>query len=349
MKAAFLREPGDASKIEFGDFPAPEPSENEALVRVRACALNHLDIWVRNGSPAYRTNFPHILGSDISGEIAAIPANHPITQSPDHLKIGSPVFIAPGISCWNCSECLSGYDNQCGNYKIIGAGTKGGYAEYVSVPARNIFPKPPHLSFEECAAFPLTFLTAWHMLISRAQLKAGERVLVLGAGSGVGSAAIQIAKVAGGIVIAVSSSEEKLARAKAIGADYLIDGRKKDFSQAVREVTDGDGVDIVFEHVGPATWEESVRSLARRGRIVTCGATTGPTVSLDLRVIYMKDFSVLGSRMGTRAELEKIFALVNQGRLKPVISKLFALSEARAAHEFLEKKEQFGKVVLKVI
>lgn len=349
MKASFIREYGSPEKIEYGEFQNPKPGPGEVLIRVRACALNHLDIWVRSGIPAYRVQLPHIFGSDISGEIAEIPSSLDSGLLTKGLTINSQIFVAPGISCWHCPECVSGHDNQCRTYRIIGAGTKGGNADYVCVPARNVLPKPKHLSFEESAAFPLTFLTAWHMLITRAQLRRGERVLVLGAGSGVGSAAIQIAKVSGGIVIAASTSEDKLSRAKEIGADFTVNLNHKDgFSKVVRELTGGVGVDIVFEHVGPATWSESVKSLAPRGRIVTCGATTGPTVSLDLRELFTKDISVLGSKMGTRADLEKVLELINKKKLKPVVSKIFPLSDARLAHEFLEKKEQFGKIVLKV-
>ena len=341
MKAAFIRESGGPDKIEYGELPDPKPQEHEVLVRVRACALNHLDLWVRMGSPAYPVKFPHVLGSDVSGELVQ-------DSSILNLKAGAPVFLSPGISCWNCSDCLSGNDNQCVHHRIIGAGAQGGYAQYLPVPARNVFSKPSHLSFEECASFPLTFLTAWHMLVTRAGLKPGETALILGAGSGVGTAAIQIAKVAGARVIAVSSSDEKLALARDLGADFTVNGGNEDFSKVVLDLTQGKGVEVVFEHVGPATWEKSVRSLARRGRIVTCGATTGPSVPLDLRVLFSKDLTVYGSKLGSRAEMEKVLVLMNGRRLKPVVSKVFPLSQAGQAHELLEKKEQFGKVVLKV-
>lgn len=340
MKAAFVKEPGGPEKIEYGDLPDPKPGPGEVLVRVRACALNHVDIWVRNGIPAYRTKFPHILGSDIAGDIAE--------SSDPRLKIGTPVFVNPAIACGRCPPCLAGRDNQCETFKILGAMTPGGYAELVAVPAANVFPKPDFLSYEEAAAFPLTFITAWHMLMTRAVLKAGERVLVLGASSGVGSAAIQIAKAAGAEVLAVSSTDEKLARAKEQGADHLINGRKEVISGRVHEITGGRGVEVVFEHVGPATWEQSIKSMAPYGRLVTCGSTTGPTVQLDMRYVFSRNLSILGSRMGTRADFGKVSEMIGKRKLKPVVGKVFPLTEARRAHEYLERQEQFGKVVLKV-
>ncbi|MBI2916140.1 MAG: zinc-binding dehydrogenase [Elusimicrobia bacterium] len=348
MKAAFIQEHGGSDKIQFGEQHSPNPRDHEVQIKVRACALNHLDIWVRNGIPAYPVSMPHILGSDISGEIASIPPSLSAHFESVQLKAGSPVVVAPGISCGQCRECVSGADNVCPTYKIIGAATHGGYAEYVTVPAKNVFPKPEHLSYAEAASFPLVFLTAWHMLVSRAQIKSGDTVLVVGAGSGVGSAGIQIAKSRGGTVIAVSSSEEKLQFSKKVGADYCIHGQKEDFAKTAREITQGRGVDIVFEHVGPATWEKSVRSLAPRGRIVTCGATTGHVVSLDLRPLFTKDFSILGSKLGTLLEFMDVLSLFQQKRFVPVVSKVFPLEQARLAQEYLEKQEQFGKVVLKI-
>ncbi len=348
MKAAFLLEHGGPEKIQFGEQPKPVPKADEVLIQVKACALNHLDIWVRQGIPAYPVPFPHILGCDISGEIATIPKTARESLFQEELTVGSEVVVSPGVACHNCSDCIEGYENQCPEFKIIGAGTPGGYAEFVAVPARNLAPKPRHLSFEEAASFPLTFLTAWHMILTRAQLKFGETVLILGAGSGVSTAGIQIAKMFGAKVIAVSSSQDKLDHAKLLGADLCINGSKGPFHKEVRKLTDGRGVDIVFEHVGPATWEESVRSLASRGRIVTCGATTGPIVSLDLRVIFTKDQSIYGSRLGTISEFRKVVEAMRLQKLKPVLSKVFPLSEAAHAHKFLESQSQFGKVVLKI-
>lgn len=348
MKALYIENHGGPEQLKFGDLESPQIQEGQVLVQVRACALNHLDIWVRNGIPAYPIKFPHILGSDISGEIKEIHPQAKINLDSRNLKIGSHVVIAPGLFCGNCMECREGHDNQCDTAKIIGAGTKGGYAQSCVVPAKNVFPKPSHLSFEEAASFPLTFLTAWHMLVTRAELKQGEKVLIVGAGSGVGSASIQIVKICGGIAIAASSSIEKLSKAKELGADFTIHTEKEELFKKVREITDHKGVDIVFEHVGPATWEQSFKSLARCGRIVTCGNTTGPTVPLDLRALFSKDITVLGSKLGTLQEFNELLRLMEKKKLKPVVSKIFPLSEGRLAHEFLERKEQFGKVVLKV-
>ncbi len=333
MKAVYFKEHGGPEKLLFGEIPNPEVGENEVLVRVKACALNHLDIWVRNGIPAYPVNLPHILGSDISGEL---------------VSDGTPVVVSPGISCLNCVECRHGKANLCKTFHIIGAKRDGGYAEFISVPVRNIRPKPAHLSFEEAASFPLVFLTAYHMLISRAKLEKGQSVVVLGAGSGVGSAAIQIAKVFGAVVYAVSSTEKKLENARKLGADVLINGEKEDFSEVVRRHTNKRGAEIVFEHVGPATWEKSIRSLSPGGKIVTCGGTTGPIVSLDLRTLFTRDLAILGSKLGTESEFDSVLNLLNEKKLQPVVSRVFPLSQAKSAHEFLERKEQFGKVVLKI-
>ncbi len=331
MKAAYIQEHGGPEKILYGDQPDPAVKPGQVLIKVRACALNHIDIWVRSGSPAYKVPLPHIMGADVAGEAG-----------------GRRVVVMPGLSCGACVQCAAGRDNQCESFKILGTASHGGYAEFAAVPERNVFPMPKNLSFEEAASFPLTFLTAWHMLMTRAQLQKGETVVVLGAGSGVGAAAIQIAKLAGARVIAVSSSDDKLAKARELGADFTVNGGTDDFAEKAREWTGGRGADVVFEHVGPATWEKSVKALAPYGRIVTCGATTGPSVTLELRFLFSRNLSILGSRLGTLAEFKQILAHVESGRLKPVVSKIFPLSEARAAHDYLEKRNQMGKIVLKV-
>ncbi len=331
MKAAFIQEPGGPEKVLFGEQSNPVAKEGQVIVKVRACALNHIDIWVRSGSPAYKVPMPHIMGADIAGEVG-----------------GRRVIVMPGLSCGRCHFCQMARDNQCETFKIVGAASHGGYAEQVAVPERNVFPMPSNLSFEEAASLPLTFLTAWHMLMTRAVLKRNETVVVLGAGSGVGTAAIQIAKYAGAKVIAVSSADDKLAKAKELGAEHTVNGSQEDFSDVAKKVTEGRGADVVFEHVGPATWEKSVKALSPYGRIVTCGATTGPTVPLELRFLFARNLSILGSRMGTLAEFAQLLPLFEAGRLKPVVSKVFPLNEARAAHEYLEKQSQMGKVVLKV-
>jgi NADPH:quinone reductase-like Zn-dependent oxidoreductase len=257
-------------------------------------------------------------------------------------------MLQPGLSCGACAECLAGTDNRCANYDVLGYRSDGGYAELVKVPAVNLIPIPDGVSFVEAAAFPLTFLTAWHMLIAVAKLMPGETVLVLGAGSGVGQAAVQIAKLAGAVVLTTAGSPAKLERARALGADAAIDHKRQDLAKEVRNLTAGRGVDIVVEHVGEATWEGSVRSLARGGRLVTCGATTGPRVALDLRVLFARQVSLHGSYMGTKRELLQAAALFFEGRLKPALDEVFPLSRAADAQRRLEAGLHFGKIVLEV-
>ncbi|MGB0034394.1 MAG: zinc-binding dehydrogenase [Candidatus Acidiferrales bacterium] len=342
MKAIVYKEHGGTEVLHYTDAPDPQIGANEVLVRVRACALNHLDLWIRGGIPGIKYPFPHIPGSDIAGEIAKLGENV------KHLKVGDKVMLQPGVSCGHCEQCLAGLDNFCKQYTLFGAMVDGGCAEYVKSPVANIIAMPANLSFEEAASIPLVFLTAWHMLFTRAQMKPGETVLVLGAGSGVGSAAIQIAKVTGARVIATAGSEAKLAKAKELGADEVIDHSKQEISREVKRITNRRGVDIVFEHVGQATWEQSLMSLTVGGRLVTCGATTGWDARLDLRHVFSKHYTILGSYMGCKAELFPVIDLVSRGRLKPVIDRVFPLAQCAEAHTRLENREQFGKIVLKV-
>jgi len=258
------------------------------------------------------------------------------------------VLLSPGISCGHCDYCLRGDDNLCRQYTLFGYKVDGGYAEYVASPAANVIPMPANLSFEKAAAIPLVFLTAWHMLITRAQLQPDETVLVLGAGSGVGSAAIQIAKMMGARVIATAGSELKLQKARELGADETFLHSIEHWSKEVKRMTDRRGVDVVVEHVGEATWQESVASLAVGGRLVTCGATTGYDGKIDLRYLFSRHISILGSYMGSKGELYPVLDLVARERVKPVIDTVIPLTKAREAHELLEKREQFGKVVLRI-
>jgi NADPH:quinone reductase-like Zn-dependent oxidoreductase len=262
--------------------------------------------------------------------------------------VGDKVVLAPGVSCGQCAACAAGKDNECRNYTIFGYGRNGGCAEYVLAPEVNLLPMPPGLSFEEAAAVPLVFVTAWHMLVARARLQPGEEVLVLGAGSGVGSAAIQIAKLTGARVIATAGSRAKLDKARELGADEVIDHAQQKISDEVRRLTGKRGVDVVFEHVGTATWEQSILSLATGGRLITCGATTGFAAQLDLRYLFARQLSLLGSYMGSRAELYTVLKLVGEKRLRPVIDRVFPLDQAVQAHQRLEQREQFGKIVLRV-
>jgi NADPH:quinone reductase-like Zn-dependent oxidoreductase len=342
MKAIIFSEHGGPEVLRYAEVREPEIGANEALVRVRACALNHLDLWVRRGMPGIRIPMPHIPGSDIAGEVARV------GEKVSGVQPGERVLLSPGISCGHCVYCLRGDDNLCRQYTLFGYGVDGGYAEYVASKAVNVIPMPPNLGFEEAAAIPLVFLTAWHMLITRAQLKPDETVLVLGAGSGVGSAAIQIAKTAGARVIATAGSELKLQKARELGADETFLHSIEHWSREVKRLTDRRGVDVVFEHVGEATWQESLASLAPGGRLVTCGATTGYDGKIDLRYLFTRHISILGSYMGSKAELYPVLDLVKRELVKPVIDTVMPLTKAREAHERLEKREQFGKIVLQV-
>lgn len=342
MKAVVFTEHGGPEVLRYTDVPEPTIGPDEVLVRVRACALNHLDIWIRRGLPGISIPMPHILGSDIAGEVAQV------GKDVTGIKPGEKIVLSPGICCGHCEQCAAGKDSQCREYTLFGYMVPGGYAEYVKAPAVNVIPAPPHLSHEEAAAIPLVFVTAWHMLITRAGLKPAEEVLVLGAGSGVGSAAIQIAKAAGARVIATGGTDEKLAKARELGADETILHSKSDIAAEVKRLTDRRGVDIVFEHVGQATWEKSIRSLAVGGRLVTCGATTGFEGKIDIRYLFSRQISILGSYMGSKAELLSVMKLVERRAVKPVLDKVFPLAEAAEAHRRLEHREQFGKIVLRV-
>ncbi len=342
MKAILFHQHGGPEVLQFTDVPDPEPRPNEVLVRVRACALNHLDLWVRGGLPNVPIPLPHIPGSDVAGEVAKIGSE--VTT----VRVGQKVVLAPGVTCGKCAACVSGQDNRCRQFTNLGYMIDGGCAEFVRVPEVNCLPYPESLSFEQAAAVPLVFQTAWHMLIARAALQPGEDVLVLGAGSGVGSAAIQIAKFFGARVIATAGSDEKLAKARELGADHVINHKSQKIRDEVRRITNKRGVDVVFEHVGTATWEESLASLALAGRLVTCGNTTGYDAKIDLRFLFSRQLSLLGSYMGVKSELHTVMKLVAASRLKPVVDRVFPLAEAAAAHAYLESGQQFGKVVLKV-
>jgi NADPH:quinone reductase-like Zn-dependent oxidoreductase len=341
MKAVVVTEYGGPEVLRYADVPEPQIGANEVLVRVRACALNHLDLWLRRGLPTQPLTFPHILGSDIAGEVEKI------GSGVSNVRVGDKVLLAPGLSCGQCQQCLAGQDNFCRSYTLFGSGVPGGYAEFVRSPAVNAMPIPGALTFEQAAAVPLVFLTAWHMLLSRAQLRPAEEVLVIGAGSGVGSAAIQIAKAAGARVIAASTSEAKLAKAKELGADEAVSSTGE-FAREVKRLTNGRGVDVVFEHVGQATWEQSIYSLSRGGRLVTCGATTGFDGKVNIGYLFARHLSILGSFMGAKAELFAVLELFKRGLLNPVIDCVLPLQRAAEAHRRLENHDQFGKVILVV-
>ncbi len=342
MKAIQFQQHGGPEVLQYVDAPDPIIRANEVLVRVRACALNRLDLWVRQGLPNVSIPLPHIPGSDVAGEIAQVGAD--VTT----VRIGQKVVLAPGVTCGKCAACLAGLDNRCRQFTNLGYMIDGGCAEFVRAPEVNCLPHPENLSFEQAATIPLVFQTAWHMLVARAEVQPGEDVLILGAGSGVGSAAIQIAKFLGAQVIATAGTDEKLAKARELGADHLIHHKSKKIREEVRRITNKRGVDVVFEHVGTATWDDSLASLAASGRLVTCGATTGFDAKVDLRFLFSRQLSLLGSYMGTKNDLRTVMKLVAAGRLKPVVDRAFPLSEAAAAHTYLESGAQFGKVVLTV-
>jgi NADPH:quinone reductase-like Zn-dependent oxidoreductase len=342
MKAIVYSEHGGPEVLRYTDVPKPQIDAYEVLVRVRACALNHLDLFVRGGLPGIKIPLPHIPGSDIAGEVAEVGAK--VTG----IKVGERVLLQPGISCGSCPQCLAGNDNYCRQYVLFGQMVDGGCAEYVKSPSENVVPIPENMSFEEAAAFPLVSLTAWHMLITRAQLKPAETVLVLGAGSGVGGAAIQIAKATGARVIATAGTKEKVIKGKELGADSVILHSENDIAEEVKRMTNRRGVDVVFEHVGQATWDQSLRSLSPGGRLVTCGATTGYDAKIDLRFLFVRQLSILGSFMGSKAELFSALELFRRGLLKPVIDLVLPLEKCAEAHVRLENREQFGKIVLRV-
>src|SRR6266403_445190 len=319
MKAIVFHQHGGPEVLKYAEVPDPVIRANEVLVRVKACALNHLDLWVRLGIHGVPIPLPHIPGSDVAGEIAQIGAD--VTT----VRVGQKVVLAPGVTCGKCAACLAGQDNRCRNFTNLGYMIDGGCAEFLRVPEVNCMPYPENLSFEEAASIPLVFQTAWHMLIARAELQPGEDVLILGAGS-----------------------DAKLEKGKELGADHLVNHKSQKIREEVRRITGKRGVDVVFEHVGTATWDESFASLAPSGRLVTCGATTGFDARVDLRFLFSRQLSLLGSYMGTKSELLTVMKLVAAGRFRPVVDRVFPLAACAEAHAYLESSSQFGKVVLKV-
>jgi NADPH:quinone reductase-like Zn-dependent oxidoreductase len=337
MKAVRFHEHGSPDVLRYEDAPDPTPAPGRAIVRVRACALNHLDLWERRGLDRVRIPLPHISGSDVAGEV--------IDPGGGNVPAGARVMVYPGLSCGACAACSEGRENLCPAFDVLGLLTDGGYAEFVSVPAGNLIPIPDALDFVTAAAFPLTFLTAWHMLVTLAHVRPGDVVLVIAGGSGVGQAAIPIARLHGARVLA-TSGPAKIERTQALGAEHVFDHYAEDYSRRVRACTGGRGADIVIEHVGEATWDRSVRSLARGGRLVTCGATTGAGAALDLRQLFARQISLIGSYMGTAGELLDAAAHLFAGRLTPTVDTVLPLARAADAHRRLEAREQFGKIVL---
>ncbi|HYM40844.1 MAG TPA: zinc-binding dehydrogenase [Thermoplasmata archaeon] len=343
MKAVLLPRYGAPDVLEYTeDRPEPVPGPDEVLVHVHAASINHLDLTVRKGIPTLNLVLPHILGADLAGEVAQLGSDVA------GLELGDRVVANPGLTCGHCEFCVAGDDSLCPEYRILGEHLPGTYAEYIAVPAKNLLPIPVDMDWIPAAAAPLVFMTAWRLLVTRARIRPGEDVLILGAGSGVSTAAIQIAKLAGCTVYTTSSSDAKLQRAKEIGADVVVNYTAMPWSKAIWELTGKRGVDVVLDHVGEATFKDSLRSLRKGGRLVVPGATTGPMPQIDLRYLFWRQLSVLGSTMANRREFEEVMKLVFMGRLKPVVDRVFPLKEAAQAHAYLERGEQFGKVVLRV-
>ncbi|MCS6871607.1 MAG: zinc-binding dehydrogenase [Anaerolineae bacterium] len=343
MRAIILEKHGGIENLRYvEDFPAPQPKVGEVRVRVRAAALNRLDLWVREGWEGIKLPLPHILGADAAGEIEAI------GNGVQGLAVGDRVVLNPGISCGQCELCLSGQDNLCPKFGILGEDMHGTYAEYVVVPARNALKLPDHVSYEQAAAAALVYLTAWHSLITRGNLKAGESVLIVGAGGGVNSASIQIAKLAGATVYVVASNAEKAAQAQALGADVCIDRSAEDWSRAIFRLTERRGVDVVVDNVGMATINSSIRAVRRGGRILIVGNTSGYSANIDMRYLFAKHISLIGSTMAPHADFLQVMRLVFAGKLQPLISARYPLAEAAQAQERLAKGDVFGKIVLMV-
>jgi NADPH:quinone reductase-like Zn-dependent oxidoreductase len=337
MRAVYIEEHGGTEKLIYGELPDPTPDYNEVLVRVRACGVNYVDLWVRRGLPFLRISFPFILGQEVVGELVKV---GPGTQS---MALGTRVVLHPGISCGRCERCLSGLDHHCVEYKLLGKNLPGGYGELVKVPAVNLVPLPDEISWEAAACIPSVFTTAWNMVFEQARLQPGEWILIHAGGSGVGSAAIQLARLTGANIITTAGTQEKLDKAKALGAQYLINYNEKDFLHEVRRITRKRGVD---EHIGEDVWERSLLSLAIGGRLVTCGATSGYQVKTDLRHVFFRHLRIFGATSSSKASIFKIIRLVQERKLRPMPERLLPVNQAKEAHRLLEQRRQFGKVVL---
>ena len=342
MKAVTFYQPGGPEVLRYEEIPDPVPGPEQALARVHACSLNHLDLIVRERGPAAGLPWPHITGADAAGVVAAL------GPGASGVELGARVIVNPALSCGRCSHCMAGEQSLCRSFGILGRDVRGAMAEYVVVPVRNLYPISSDLPFNEAAAAPLVFMTAWRMLVTQAKVRAGERVLIVGAGGGVATAAIQIAKLLGATVYATTGGPDKVQRAQAVGADAALDYRIADVVAAIADLTGGDGVEVVVDSVGGATIESSLQCLGKAGRLVVCGATTGPLVQLDLRVLWRKQISLHGSTMANDREFRAVMGLVVAGTLRPLVDRAFPLQEAQAAESYLESASQFGKVVLEV-
>ncbi len=345
MKAMYIQEQGDIDKFIYGDLPEPVPGPGEVLVRLRAAALNHLDLYARSGGNRVRVGpFPHILGCDMAGEVAAL--------GPDadgRAKVGQRVLVDYVIKCGKCEFCATGRDELCRKSVRMGVDVAGGYAQYVKAPWQNVYPIPASLSFEQAAAIPLVFHTAWHCLVTKAGLRAGESVLINAAGSGVGSAGMEIARALNARVLVTAGSDAKIARAKEMGAEGGVNYTATPaFSGPIRQMAGGEGVDVVFDSVGTSTWEESILSMKRGGRYITCGVTSGHMANIHLRRMFTSGLTVMGSGDRSRREFADFMRLVDMGVLHGVVGKVFPLEKAGDAHRLMENRDFFGKIVLQI-
>jgi NADPH:quinone reductase-like Zn-dependent oxidoreductase len=343
MKAAVIHEHGGLESLKIEEVPDPAPKEYEVVLDVRCAALNHLDIWVRKGRPGLELGMPHVPGSDAAGVVAETGKN---THG---VSVGDEMILNPGVSCGCCEYCRRGENSECLSFGIVGMSTPGTFAEKVAVPFYNLWPKPGHLSFDEAAAVGLAYQTAWRMLFTRAGLQAGETVLIHGIGGGVAVVCLELAKLAGAEVIATSSSQDKLARAKEMGADHFINYTAiSDVAQAAKEITQGRGVDVVVDTVGAATWDHDFSAVRRGGRIVLCGVTSGASAQTNLQSLYWNQLTVLGSTMGSNEDFRQMLRAVNAAELRPVIDSVEPLENAGKAMGRMERGEQFGKLVLRI-
>lgn len=340
MKALYIKAHGDLEQLEYGELPTPEPAPDEVLLRVRASALNYLDLWTVRKVPGLTIRFPHVPGNDMAGVVERTGAQ--VTA----FKPGDEVVVAPGVGCGMCVSCTSGEDNLCRYYFVYGYQRDGGLAQYAAVRQSQLRRKPAGMGWPEAASASLVFLTAWHMISARARVTPGETCLVMAAGSGVGIAAIQIARLFGAHVIATAGSDEKLARAKALGAHETINYTDREWPKRVRDLTKGRGVDVVLEHTGEEYFESCVSCLAKGGRLVTCGATSGPRAQFDLRLLFARHLSLLGSYMGSRSEWFRVWDHLEAGKLSPVVDSVFPLAKGRDAFERMQSREAFGKLVV---
>ncbi len=340
MKALYYDEQKGYKAIKVGDLPVPEISEAEVLVRVKAFSLNHLDLWVMSGNYPVTIPLPHIFGSDASGIVEKV------GRTVQHLKPGDEVIVFPGLSCGHCEKCVSGHDNECSSFSILGVLTNGASAEYVKAPAANIFKKPDGFSFEEAAGIGITYATSWNSLVMRAGIRQGDTVLIHAAGSGVGTALIQVAKLYNAMVVTTVGDDWKIAKAKELGADHVINHRKEDLIEAIKRITRGGLADIAVDHVGAATFNKSLSCLKRGGKLVTFGNTSGDEVPLSLRYVFGKNITIHGVYVGPKAAMIQLLKLFPH-KLKTVVDSVFELAEAQKAYEKLLSRQFFGKIVVR--